>query len=176
VKLTTHLQLVPKSRKRGFIHQLPHTPSWRSAYLVKYRDKFIFSLSVFFSLPSLQPRSSVTFYLRQDPVTRSAVPWPGDGLTCPSELFWLSGLTGPISTGKANELWALLNSGCPRSPTCWQIALLRFAYWMWAIKKLDSAETTAAVPTSQNALRLHSKGELVNVIWKENCHLKSTFF
>jgi hypothetical protein len=31
VKLTTHLQLVPTSRKRGPIHQLPHTPSWRSA-------------------------------------------------------------------------------------------------------------------------------------------------
>jgi hypothetical protein len=30
VKLTTHLRLVPRSRKRGFIHPLPHTPSWRS--------------------------------------------------------------------------------------------------------------------------------------------------
>jgi hypothetical protein len=27
VKLTTHLQLVPRSRKRGSIHPLPHTPS-----------------------------------------------------------------------------------------------------------------------------------------------------
>jgi hypothetical protein len=27
VKLTTHLQLVPRSRK----HPLPHTPSWRNA-------------------------------------------------------------------------------------------------------------------------------------------------
>jgi hypothetical protein len=31
VKLTTHLQLVPRSRKCGSIHPLPHTPSWRSA-------------------------------------------------------------------------------------------------------------------------------------------------
>jgi hypothetical protein len=27
----THLQLVPRSRKCGSIHSLPHTPSWRSA-------------------------------------------------------------------------------------------------------------------------------------------------
>jgi hypothetical protein len=31
VKLTTHLQLVPRSRKCGYIHPHPHTPSWRSA-------------------------------------------------------------------------------------------------------------------------------------------------
>jgi hypothetical protein len=31
VKLTTHLQLVPRSRKCGSIRPLPHTPSWRSA-------------------------------------------------------------------------------------------------------------------------------------------------
>jgi hypothetical protein len=31
VKLTTHLQLVPRSRKYGSIHPLPHTPSWCSA-------------------------------------------------------------------------------------------------------------------------------------------------
>jgi hypothetical protein len=29
--MTTHLQLVPRSRKRGSIHPLPHTPSWCSA-------------------------------------------------------------------------------------------------------------------------------------------------
>jgi hypothetical protein len=29
--LTTHLQLMPRSRKCGSIHPLPHTPSWRSA-------------------------------------------------------------------------------------------------------------------------------------------------
>jgi hypothetical protein len=40
LKLTTHLQLVPMSKKRGPILPLPHTPSWRSAYLVKYRDNF----------------------------------------------------------------------------------------------------------------------------------------
>jgi hypothetical protein len=27
----THLQLVPNSRKRGSIHSLPHTSSWRCA-------------------------------------------------------------------------------------------------------------------------------------------------
>jgi hypothetical protein len=31
MKLTTHLQLVLRSRKRGSIHPLSHTPSWRSA-------------------------------------------------------------------------------------------------------------------------------------------------
>jgi hypothetical protein len=31
VKLTTDFQLVPRSRKCGSIHLLPHTPSWRSA-------------------------------------------------------------------------------------------------------------------------------------------------
>jgi hypothetical protein len=30
VKLTTHLQLVPRSRKSRSIQPLPHTPSWRS--------------------------------------------------------------------------------------------------------------------------------------------------
>jgi hypothetical protein len=31
IKLTTHLQLVPRSRKCGSICRLPHMPSWRSA-------------------------------------------------------------------------------------------------------------------------------------------------
>jgi hypothetical protein len=31
MKLTTHLQLVTKSRKYGSIHPLPHTHSWRTA-------------------------------------------------------------------------------------------------------------------------------------------------
>jgi hypothetical protein len=35
VKLPTHLQLEPRSRKRGSIHPLPHTPPWHSAYLVQ---------------------------------------------------------------------------------------------------------------------------------------------
>jgi hypothetical protein len=34
------LQLVPTSRKRGSIHPLPHTFSYRGAELVKYRDNF----------------------------------------------------------------------------------------------------------------------------------------
>jgi hypothetical protein len=44
MKLTTHLQLMPRSRKRGSIHPLPHTPSWRNAELVNFRDNFIFYL------------------------------------------------------------------------------------------------------------------------------------
>jgi hypothetical protein len=40
VKLTTHLQLEPKSRIRRPTHPLPHTYSWRSALLVKHRDNF----------------------------------------------------------------------------------------------------------------------------------------
>jgi hypothetical protein len=43
VKLTTHLQLVPRSRRCGSIHPLPHTPSWHSAQLVKHRDNFPFT-------------------------------------------------------------------------------------------------------------------------------------
>jgi hypothetical protein len=31
VKMTTHLELVTRSRKCGSIHPLPHAPSWRSA-------------------------------------------------------------------------------------------------------------------------------------------------
>jgi hypothetical protein len=43
VKLTTHPQLVPRSRKCGStIYTLPHTPSWRIAELVKHRNNFIF--------------------------------------------------------------------------------------------------------------------------------------
>jgi hypothetical protein len=43
VKLTTHLQLVPRSRKRGSIQPLPYTPSWPSAYWIKHRYNIIFS-------------------------------------------------------------------------------------------------------------------------------------
>jgi hypothetical protein len=42
VKLTTHLQLELRPRKRGFIHPFPHTSSWRIDSLVKYRDNFTF--------------------------------------------------------------------------------------------------------------------------------------
>jgi hypothetical protein len=31
VKLTIHLELVPRTRKCGSIHPLPHTPSWHNA-------------------------------------------------------------------------------------------------------------------------------------------------
>jgi hypothetical protein len=46
VKLTTHLQLVPRSRKRGSIHPPPHASSWHSAQLVKHRNNFTFYLRV----------------------------------------------------------------------------------------------------------------------------------
>jgi hypothetical protein len=48
--MITYLQLTPKPRKRGSIHPLPHTPSWRSAWLVKHRNNFCF----FFCLFSVQ--------------------------------------------------------------------------------------------------------------------------
>jgi hypothetical protein len=41
--MTPYLQLVPCSRKRGSIHPLLHTTSWRSSYSVKHRDNFIFT-------------------------------------------------------------------------------------------------------------------------------------
>jgi hypothetical protein len=42
VKLTTHLQLVPKSRKCRSIHSLPHMSSRRNALLVKNKNKCTF--------------------------------------------------------------------------------------------------------------------------------------
>jgi hypothetical protein len=33
---------MPRSRKFGFIHPFPHTPSWHSVKLVKHRDNFTF--------------------------------------------------------------------------------------------------------------------------------------
>jgi hypothetical protein len=46
VKVSTHLQLVPRSRMRGSTHQLHHTSSWCNAELVKQRENFIFTYSV----------------------------------------------------------------------------------------------------------------------------------
>jgi hypothetical protein len=46
VKLTTHLHLVPGSKKRGAIPPLPNTPSWRGAQL-KHRDNFTFTSECF---------------------------------------------------------------------------------------------------------------------------------
>jgi hypothetical protein len=43
VKLTTHLQLVPRSRKCGSIHPLPYTSAWRNAEFGKHRDNFTFT-------------------------------------------------------------------------------------------------------------------------------------
>jgi hypothetical protein len=42
--LTTHLHPVPRSRKHGSIHPLPHTSSCRRAELLKHRDNFTFTL------------------------------------------------------------------------------------------------------------------------------------
>jgi hypothetical protein len=42
VKLTTHLQLVPRPRICGSIHSLPYTSSWRNAQLVEHRENFTF--------------------------------------------------------------------------------------------------------------------------------------
>jgi hypothetical protein len=46
VKLTPHLQLVPKSRIRGSVPPVPHTSSWYSAQLVNHRDNCAFTLLV----------------------------------------------------------------------------------------------------------------------------------
>jgi hypothetical protein len=42
VELTTHLQLVPRSRKHESISLLPHKASRHSAQLVKHRGNFTF--------------------------------------------------------------------------------------------------------------------------------------
>jgi hypothetical protein len=43
VKLTAHLNLVPRSSMRGAVPPLPNTPSWHGAHL-KHRDNFTFTL------------------------------------------------------------------------------------------------------------------------------------
>jgi hypothetical protein len=47
VKLTTHLQLVSRSRKCGSTYPLPHKFSWRSVLLVNHGDNFTFYLTQF---------------------------------------------------------------------------------------------------------------------------------
>jgi hypothetical protein len=44
VKLTTHLQLVPRSRKLESVYPIPYTCLLRSAWLLKRRDNFMFAL------------------------------------------------------------------------------------------------------------------------------------
>jgi hypothetical protein len=64
--MTTHLQLVPRLRKYGSIHPLPHTSSW---FIVKYRDNFNFlpliwrhkRRSNFSGLPSNRVSKSLSF-------------------------------------------------------------------------------------------------------------------
>jgi hypothetical protein len=41
VEQTTHLQPVPRSRKRGTIYPLPYTSSWSGAKFVKHRENFL---------------------------------------------------------------------------------------------------------------------------------------
>jgi hypothetical protein len=43
VNLTTHLQILPRSRIRVSTRPPPHTPWWRSGQLVKHRDSFTFA-------------------------------------------------------------------------------------------------------------------------------------
>jgi hypothetical protein len=40
LKLTTHVQLVPRRRKRGSIGPLPHKSLWRSVHFLKRMDNF----------------------------------------------------------------------------------------------------------------------------------------
>jgi hypothetical protein len=42
VKLTTHLQLMPRPRKRGSVHPLPHTPSRCNIFTFKKRAAWCF--------------------------------------------------------------------------------------------------------------------------------------
>jgi hypothetical protein len=46
VKATTHLQLVTRQRKCGYMHPLPLTPSWNSACLVMHRDDLSYIIYV----------------------------------------------------------------------------------------------------------------------------------
>jgi hypothetical protein len=55
--LTTHLQLVPRSRKCGSINPLHHTSSWRSAQLIKYKD-FTFYIIFYYVTIARMSRSS----------------------------------------------------------------------------------------------------------------------
>jgi len=54
--LTTHLQLVPRSRMHGAIPPTPNTPPWCGAQL-KHRDNF--------TSPPPPPALSLFFYLMQ---------------------------------------------------------------------------------------------------------------
>jgi hypothetical protein len=56
MKLTIHLQLLPRSRTRGSIYPFPHTSSRPSTQLFKDRDNFTFLL-----LPRIEAISEVAF-------------------------------------------------------------------------------------------------------------------
>jgi hypothetical protein len=69
VKLIIHLQLVPRSRKRGSIQSLPYTPSWRIAYL----DNFIFT--IFSCLPDCELDRQYASGRSCDQSSRHGFPW-----------------------------------------------------------------------------------------------------
>jgi hypothetical protein len=52
VKLTIHLQPMPRLRKPGSIRPMPHASSWRSACLVKHKDNFCLSYSTYSNVVS----------------------------------------------------------------------------------------------------------------------------
>jgi hypothetical protein len=60
VKLTAHLQLLPKSRKRGSIHPLDHTSSWRGACLIKHRVNFYNNITSRKEIPKTAKHISLT--------------------------------------------------------------------------------------------------------------------
>jgi hypothetical protein len=72
VKLTTHLQLVPRSRKRGTIHPLPHSPPWRTTL------PFSCSLSCYSHL-ELEHRASVKTFVSLQ-FTDGRTPWTSERL------------------------------------------------------------------------------------------------
>jgi hypothetical protein len=45
MKPTTHLHLVPSSKKDGAVPPLPRKPSWRGASIIKQRDFTFFTFS-----------------------------------------------------------------------------------------------------------------------------------
>jgi hypothetical protein len=84
MKLTTHLQLVPRSRKYGSIHPLPHMPSWRSAELVKHRDNFTLPLSLYVPKPIASYGEMMND--ESETVWKEEASWPNRG-TIP-EISW----------------------------------------------------------------------------------------
>jgi hypothetical protein len=79
-----HLQLVPRSRKCGCIHPLPHTPSWHSAWLVMHRYIFNFYdiVSLYKMLSLLNTSSgSVTSFREINIVKWTQSPWEANSVS-----------------------------------------------------------------------------------------------